>query len=184
MEDLTHLKTQNKKSTSNGISIPRIDRLYEGLTSSGADANLRSKIESKNSPSPMIANAKKNLQNIINSVVSLGEEYVWVSDDELKSALNMINAATASASTTVEKQRGENVLYYEEEQVAEASVGSGNNRDEDYGNSNPSYKEIVDDADTTSESEFDENLAKLGVTLCVLPPKNAATVSGNNDQLD
>lgn len=168
LEGLTHLKQQNKKTNASSsmpsrVAMPSMDQLFYDNLATGADKNLYLKKESKN---PMIVKAKKNLELLINSVVSLGEEYIWVSDDELKKAL-----------TTIDISNKQKVLYYEEEKILnDYSDNNNNNVIIDYVNTNNlSNNDILE-----TEKEFDENLAKLGVTLCVLPPKNKTTSTNSN----
>jgi hypothetical protein len=130
----------------------------------------------------VIDNARRNLEKIINSVKSLSEEYVWVSDDEVKSILQSSTQPSSKSSSSYDSTRkGRSTVLSpvtrDLKNSPKSSISSSSDDSSEYSSGSSSSSNIDMD-----DSVFDDKISQLGVTLCAMPPKqDKKNDDGNND---
>jgi len=139
----------------------------------------------------VIDNARRNLEKIINSVKSLSEEYIWVSDDEVKSILqSSTQPSSSSSSSSYDSQRKgrSTVLSAVTRDLKNAPKSSISSSSDDsstsseYSSGNSSSGSSSSSNTDMDDSVFDDKITQLGVTLCAMPPKqDKKNDDSNND---
>jgi hypothetical protein len=134
----------------------------------------------------VIDNARRNLEKIINSVKSLSEEYIWVSDDEVKSILQSSTQPSSSSSYDSTRKGRSTVLSAVTRDLKNAPKSSISSSSDDSSTSSEyssgSSSEYSSGNTDMDDSVFDDKITQLGVTLCAMPPKqDKKNDDGNND---